>query len=76
MDNYIKYCIVLGEIVGIPRSYLRIWRIEDVLVDKYKWRRLDAIPFAGFLESLIEPDPALRFTAAMALQSQWINMND
>lgn len=45
-------------------------------MDKYKWKRVDAIPFAGFLESLIEPDPALRFTAAMALQSQWINMND
>lgn len=55
---------------------LRIWKIEDVLVDKYKWKRVDAIPFAGFLESLIEPDPALRFTAATALQSEWLTSDD
>ncbi|KAJ8930044.1 hypothetical protein NQ314_017209, partial [Rhamnusium bicolor] len=65
-----------GHLRGIPNESLRIWKIEDVLVDKYKWKRVDAIPFAGFLESLVEPDPALRITAAMALQSEWLLSND
>nr|CAH7739338.1 unnamed protein product [Callosobruchus chinensis] len=65
-----------GELFGIQKALLRVWRIEDVLFEKYKWKRVEAIPFAGFLESLIEPDPALRFTASAALQSQWLSMND
>ncbi|KAJ8938290.1 hypothetical protein NQ318_020349 [Aromia moschata] len=65
-----------GRLKNIPESSLRVWKIEDVLVDKYKWKRVDAIPFAGFLESLVEPDPALRFTAAMALQSEWLMSKD
>ncbi|XP_028138718.1 SRSF protein kinase 2-like isoform X1 [Diabrotica virgifera virgifera] len=65
-----------GQLLGIDKKLLRIWKIEDVLVEKYKWKRVDAIPFAGFLESLIEPDPALRYTASMALHSEWITMND
>ncbi|CAH1103508.1 unnamed protein product [Psylliodes chrysocephalus] len=65
-----------GELLRVNKKWLRIWKIEDVLVEKYKWKRVDAIPFAGFLESLIEPDPALRLTASMALQSEWITMNE
>ncbi|KAJ8986294.1 hypothetical protein NQ317_010006 [Molorchus minor] len=65
-----------GRLKNIPESTLRVWKIEDVLVDKYKWKRVDAIPFAGFLESLIEPDPALRFSASMALQNEWLTSTD
>ncbi|CAH1153408.1 unnamed protein product [Phaedon cochleariae] len=65
-----------GELLGVDKTLLRIWRIEDVLVEKYRWKRVDAIPFAGFLESLIEPDPALRLSASMALQNEWITMNE
>ncbi|KAK9758714.1 Protein kinase domain [Popillia japonica] len=52
---------------------LKYWKTEDVLVDKYMWKRVDAIPFATFVEGLIEPDPELRLTAAAALTSDWIN---
>lgn len=52
---------------------LRFWKTEDVLVDKYQWKRVDAIPFATFIEALIEPDPELRLTAEGALNSEWIN---
>ncbi|XP_015836836.1 SRSF protein kinase 1 [Tribolium castaneum] len=62
-----------GKLKHIEESELKIWKIEDVLVDKYKWKRLDAIPFAGFIEYLIEPDPSLRYTASAALSCEWIN---
>jgi serine/threonine protein kinase len=62
-----------GKLKHIEDKQLRIWKIEDVLVDKYKWKRLDAIPFAGFIEYLIEPDPSLRYTASAALSCEWIN---
>ncbi|XP_076261855.1 serine/threonine-protein kinase SRPK-like [Rhynchophorus ferrugineus] len=61
-----------GHLKDVPLDNLRIWKIEDVLVEKYKWKRLDAIPFAGFLESLVEPDPALRATASQALTNEWL----
>ncbi|KAL1492933.1 hypothetical protein ABEB36_011097 [Hypothenemus hampei] len=61
-----------GHLKDIPADMIRIWKTEDVLVEKYKWKRLDAIPFAGFLSSLIEPDPALRATAAQALNNEWL----
>lgn len=62
-----------GKLKHIEEKDLRIWKIEDVLVDKYKWKRVDAIPFASFIEYLIEPDPSLRYTASAALFSEWIN---
>lgn len=62
-----------GKLRHIKEDQLRIWKIEDVLVDKYKWKRVDAIPFAGFIEYLIEPDPSLRYAAAAALSCEWIN---
>lgn len=52
---------------------MRVWKTEDVLVDKYKWKRVDAIPFADLLQAMVEPDPELRITASLALQSEWIN---
>lgn len=50
-----------------------MWSAEEVLVDKYNWKRVDAIPFANMLQQMIEPDPELRITASAALQSDWLN---
>ncbi|XP_056646359.1 SRSF protein kinase 2-like isoform X1 [Diorhabda sublineata] len=74
--THARQYFINGQLCGVDKKLLRIWKIEDVLVEKYKWKRVDAIPFAGFLESLIEPDPALRFTASTALESEWITMVD
>ncbi|XP_050314843.1 SRSF protein kinase 3-like, partial [Anthonomus grandis grandis] len=65
-----------GYLKDVPTDNLRIWKIEDVLVEKYKWKRLDAIPFASFLESLVEPDPALRSTSSQALTNDWLLSTD
>ncbi|XP_060516217.1 SRSF protein kinase 3-like, partial [Cylas formicarius] len=67
-----KTYFVNGRLKEIPEENLRIWKIEDVLVEKYKWKRLEAIPFAGLLETLVEPDPALRATASEALTNEWL----
>lgn len=71
-----KKYFVNGHLKNVREDNLRIWKIEDVLVEKYKWKRLDAIPFAGFLESLVEPDPALRATASQALTNEWLLSTD
>ncbi|XP_019765455.2 SRSF protein kinase 3 [Dendroctonus ponderosae] len=65
-----------GHLKDVPADNLRIWKIEDVLVEKYKWKRLDAIPFASFLSSLVEPDPALRATSSQALNNEWLLSTD
>ncbi|CAH0561871.1 unnamed protein product [Brassicogethes aeneus] len=62
-----------GKLKHVPDDELKIWKIEDVLVEKYKWKKVNAIPFASFIECLIEPDPALRLTAEIAMQNEWLN---
>lgn len=64
-----------GKLRHIEPGRLKIWKLEDVLVDKYNWRRVDAIPFATFVQAMIEPDPELRVTAAAALENQWLHDN-
>ncbi|XP_071054626.1 serine/threonine-protein kinase SRPK-like [Onthophagus taurus] len=63
-----------GTLSCFNTSQLRIWKTEDVLVDKYKWKRVDAIPFAALIDAMIEPDPELRLTAENALSSEWLIM--
>lgn len=65
-----------GKLRNIDDEKLKIWKLEDVLVEKYNWKRVDAIPFTGFVLGMIEPDPALRMTATDGLISEWLNMND
>lgn len=55
---------------------MKIWKVEDVLVDKYNWKRVDAILFADFIQSLIEPDPELRANASAALSKKWLKESD
>lgn len=64
-----------GNLRHIEPGRLKIWKLEDVLVDKYNWKRVDAIPFATFVQAMIEPDPELRITATAALENQWIHDN-
>lgn len=64
-----------GNLLHIQESQMKIWKLEDVLVEKYGWKRVDAIPFAAFILGMIEPDPDLRFDATEALNSQWMNMD-
>lgn len=61
-----------GKLRHIGPEKLRIWKLEDVLVEKYKWKRVQAIPFAAFVQAMIEPDPELRATAATALEHSWL----
>lgn len=62
-----------GKFIHIKPEKLKIWKLEDVLVEKYKWKRIQAIPFAAFIEAMIEPDPELRATASSALQHMWLH---
>lgn len=55
---------------------MKIWKVEDVLVDKYGWKRVDAIIFADFIQSLIEPDKELRATSTVALTKDWLREVD
>lgn len=61
-----------GQLRDVYDGELKIWKVEDVLVDKYNWKRVDAIPLAGLIEGLIEPDPALRLTASAALNTPFL----
>lgn len=67
---------ISGNFKHISTDKMRIWKLEDVLVEKYKFKRVDAILFAGFIQSLIEPDPELRATASSALLHSWMMENN
>lgn len=64
-----------GNLLQIKTDKLKIWKVEDILVDKYNWKRVKAIPFGIFIEALVEPDPELRATASDALKHMWLNEN-
>lgn len=67
-----RYFDSTGNLKICPLQLLHIWKTEDVLVEKYDWKRVDAIPFASMINAMIEPDPELRVTAENALQMQWL----
>ncbi|KAF5283097.1 hypothetical protein FQR65_LT14068 [Abscondita terminalis] len=71
-----EYFTASGSLKRISSDNIKIWKVEDVLVDKYHWKRVDAILLADFIESLIEPDQDLRATASTALAKKWLNAAD
>lgn len=71
-----EYFTSSGSLKRISSENMKIWKVEDVLVDKYQWKRVDAILLADFIESLIEPDQDLRATASTALTKKWLDAVD
>ncbi|XP_017785447.1 PREDICTED: SRSF protein kinase 3-like [Nicrophorus vespilloides] len=68
-----RYFDSTGNLIICEMPLLHIWKTEDVLVEKYGWKRVDAIPFAAMINAMIEPDPELRITADNGLVHQWLN---
>ncbi len=51
---------------------LKIWGLEDVLVDKYQFSRVDAKDTADFMLPMLEMDPSKRSTAQEMLKHPWL----
>lgn len=62
-----------GELRGIPKRNLRVWRLKQVLVEKYHFAKEEAAEITQFLLPALEFDPTLRTTAAHALKSKWLS---
>ncbi|CAH0561437.1 unnamed protein product [Brassicogethes aeneus] len=56
----------LKHIYGIKR-----WRLENVLHEKYSWKKSDAVEFASFLIPMLNFDPNRRASAAECLKHPW-----
>lgn len=52
---------------------LKVWKLVDVLIEKYNWNPTDAKQFADFLLPMLEVDPAIRATAAECLRHPWLH---
>ena len=52
---------------------LKFWPIQDVLMEKYSFRKVDAQAVADFMTPLLDFDPKTRPTALDALSSDWLN---
>ncbi|GLV43041.1 SR Protein Kinase [Carabus blaptoides fortunei] len=52
---------------------LKVWKLVDVLIEKYNWNPMDAKQFADFLLPMLEVDPAIRATAAECLRHPWLH---
>lgn len=59
-----------GELRNIQR--LRMWRLEDVLREKYVMPKKDAEVLADFLEKMLQLDPTQRATAGEMTDHPWI----
>ena len=51
---------------------LKFWPVQDVLVEKYNFRKADAQDIADFMTPLLDFDPKTRATALDALESDWL----
>jgi serine/threonine-protein kinase SRPK2 len=52
---------------------LEFWKLEDVLVEKYRMERRDAAEFASFLMPMLEYVPRRRATALDCLRHPWLS---
>ncbi|KAI1315900.1 serine/threonine protein kinase, CMGC group [Mortierella claussenii] len=59
-----------GELRSIQK--LRMWRLEDVLREKYLMSPREAKLLASFLEKMLQLDPAIRATAETMAQHPWL----
>lgn len=64
--------MVVGRLIKVDFGRRKLWQVEDILVDRYKWQHEDALLFSHFVRSLVNPDPNLRATASSALYHRWI----
>ena len=54
----------------IPVSSSR--KLQDVLLEKYKWNQEDANSFAAFLVPMLDYNPSARATAEQCLAHSWL----
>lgn len=52
---------------------LKIWKLQDVLIEKYSWTRTDAQQFCDFLLPMLDVNSKLRATAAECLRHPWLH---
>jgi len=67
-----EYLNKKGELRHISR--LKMWKLRDVLVEKYEWDEEEAEEFCSFLLPMLELDPNRRATALQCLQHPWLNI--
>lgn len=67
-------CIYFFPCAGQLRhiSKLKPWSLFEILLDKYEWRREEALQFSSFLLTMLELLPEERATAAQCLKHPWI----
>lgn len=53
---------------------LKFWPIEGVLMEKYHFEEEEAKAVANFMKPLLDFNPKTRFTAAEALESEWLQI--
>lgn len=70
-----EYFNQYGELRHISKRNLKIWKLEDVLLEKYHWNEKDASEFTDFLTPMLAFDPKHRSTASECLQFTWLNSN-
>ncbi|XP_036067658.1 SRSF protein kinase 2 [Oryzias melastigma] len=54
-------------------SKLKPWSLLEILLDKYEWRREEAVQFSSFLLPMLELLPQKRATASQCLKHPWLN---
>lgn len=60
-----------GELKHITK--LKPWGLPHVLMEKYEWRREDAVAFADFLLPMLRYETDRRATAAECLAHPWLH---
>lgn len=53
---------------------LKFWPVQDVLMEKYHFSKVEAQAVADFMMPLLDFDPKTRATALDALESDWLKI--
>mmetsp|Transcript_1980 Transcript_1980/g.5243 ORF Transcript_1980/g.5243 Transcript_1980/m.5243 type:complete len:690 (-) Transcript_1980:165-2234(-) len=59
-----------GDLIHI--RHMNFWTLSDVLREKYRLSPSDAVSFGSFLMSMLQFEPARRFTAEQCLHHPWL----
>jgi len=66
------FFLYLVELRNLRKIMPPTWKLQEVLLENYKWSQEEARAFSDFLTPMLDFDPTKRATAAESLKHPWL----